>query len=51
MGRKISSLKKMKKTEFASDSIVRLPIYPSLKKTEQEYIKEKIIEFFELNYL
>ena len=51
MGRKISSPKKMKKTEFASDSIVRLPIYPSLKKTEQEYIKEKIIEFFELNYL
>ena len=51
MGRKISSLKKMKKTEFASDRIVRLHIYPSLKKTEKKYIKEKIIEFFELNYL
>jgi len=50
MGKKISSSKDMKKTEFASDGIVRLPIYPSLQTTEQEYIIEKIIEFFELSY-
>lgn len=50
MGKKISSSKDMKKTEFASDGIVRLPIYPSLQITEQEYIVEKIIEFFELSY-
>jgi len=50
MGKKISSPKNMKKTEFASDGIVRLPIYPSLKQSEQEYIKEKIIEFFEFSY-
>ena len=51
MGKKISSINKMKITEFASDGIIRLPIYPSLKKTEQEYIEEKVIEFFELSYL
>ena len=50
MGKKISSSKDMKKTEFASDGIVRLPIYPSLQITEQEYIVEKIIKFFELSY-
>ena len=50
MGKKISSPKNMKKTEFASDGIIRLPIYPSLKLSEQEYIKEKIIEFFEFSY-
>ncbi len=50
MGIKIAPSEEMKNTEFASDGIVRLPIYPSLKKSEQEYIKEKIIEFFELNY-
>ena len=42
MGIKIAPPEEMKKTEFASDGIVRLPIYPSLKKSEQEYIKEKI---------
>ncbi len=39
----------LKKTTICSNSIIRLPIWNGLKETDQEYIVEKLTEFFKIN--
>ena len=44
-----SSKNNLKKTEYLSKSIISLPLYPSMKNRDVEYIINKLKEYFKKN--
>tara|TARA_Y100000385_G_scaffold131084_1_gene136390 strand:- start:8182 stop:9279 length:1098 start_codon:yes stop_codon:yes gene_type:complete len=49
MGMRNTEEVELKNTDHASDSLIRLPIYPSLKKEEQDHVINSIFDYFGQN--
>jgi dTDP-4-amino-4,6-dideoxygalactose transaminase len=49
MGMRNTEKVELNNTDHASDSLIRLPIYPSLKKEEQDHIINSIFDYFGQN--
>ena len=49
MGMRNTEEVELNNTDHASDSLIRLPIYPSLKKEEQDHIINSIFDYFGQN--